>query len=262
MTKAITHREHIAHMLQQVFLRKYVDAAIRHYADSVTNFAHSKWEPSILKAGKFIEAVIKALSDYGKLSLPNQRRFNVGVYIDKLGHLDSNKYDDTIRLLIPRICRFVYDIASNRGARHDTAEIDSNKMDAIVVIESISWILAELVRFSQKGTLKPDEAANAVDTLMAKKYPYFEDIDGRLYVNTDGLSARDAALLLLDYRYPKRLARDELVLTLKRHRFKNQNSLMAVSRIQKFIDDDGKGNLLLRGNGRMEADQIRANFEK
>lgn len=256
MTKEIAQREHIAHLLQQVFLQKYVDAALRHYTDSVKRFGHSEWEPCLLKASKFIEAVIKALADYAKLALPNPRQFKVSAFIDKLAQLDHKKYDDTIRLLIPRICRFAYDIASNRGARHDPAEIDPNKMDAVVVVGSISWILAEMVRFAQKGSLKPDEAMRVVDSLMDRKYPYFEDIDGRSYVNLDGLSARDTALLLMDYRYPKRFYRDDLLIALERHGFKKQNSAMAVSRIQKFVDDDGKGNLLLRGNGRNEADRI------
>lgn len=261
MVKAMTQRDQISNMLQQAFMRKYVDAAMRHYADSVKNFEHIEWEPCILKAGKFIEAVIKALSGHAGLALPKPRQFKVNKLIIELGQLDKNKYDDTIRLLIPRLCTFVYDIASNRGSRHDPAEIDPNKMDAIVVVQGISWILAEMIRFSQKGSLKPDEASSIVDALMDKKYPHLEDIDGRLYVNVDGLSALKTALLLLDYRYPKRLSRDELVLALNRHGFKNQNSTTAVSRIQKFVDDDGKGNLMLRGNGRNEAAQIHANLQ-
>jgi hypothetical protein len=45
--------------------------------------------------------------------------------------------DDSIRLLIPRNCVFVYDIASN-SSRHDPDEIDPNKMDAIVVVQNVS----------------------------------------------------------------------------------------------------------------------------
>jgi len=37
---------------------------------------------------------------------------------------------------------------------------------------------------------------------MEKRYPDIEDIDGRLYVNRDELSATDIALLLLERKYP------------------------------------------------------------
>src|SRR5208283_621504 len=44
-----------------------------------------------------------------------------------------------------------YEIASNRGARHDADEIDANEMDARTVLALCAWILSEMVRFSQKG---------------------------------------------------------------------------------------------------------------
>ena len=75
-------------------------------------------------------------------------------------------------------------------------------MDAIVVAQNIAWMLAEMIRLSHKGSATPDDAANAVEGLMEKRYPDIEDIDGRLYVNRDELSATDIALLLLERKYP------------------------------------------------------------
>ncbi|MHB8624436.1 MAG: hypothetical protein ACYC9J_10905 [Sulfuricaulis sp.] len=257
MIKSIGKHDHIASLLQ-TFSPKHVNALLQHFSESVRKYENSEWETSILKAGKFIEAVIKALTEHGKLTLPRPRKFKVGQFISQLEKLDAAKFDDSVRLLIPKNCAFVYDIASNRGARHDPDEIDPNKMDAIAVVQNIAWILAEMIRVSQKGALKPDDAADVVDGLMEKRYPDIEEIDGRFYVNRDGLSATDIALILLERRYPGRLNRDDLIDTLIRHDIKRNNANVAVSRVQKFIDDDGHGNWKLRANGRQKATVIRA----
>ena len=200
--------------------------------------------------------MIKALANYSQIPIPRGRDFKVGKLVEELRKADQSKYDDTIRLLIPRSCVFIYDISSNRGARHDPDEIDPNEMDAIVVVQNISWILAEMARFSQKGSLAPDQAIKLVQELMEKKYPTFEEIDGRLYINKEGLSALDTGILLLNFKYPNRLNKEYLRDMLIRHHFTGENSRMAISRLSKFVDEDGVGNLKLRGVGRNKADSI------
>lgn len=257
MAKSTSRHGQIDDLLQQ-FPRKHVGALLRHFSESVRAFEDGGWETCILKAGKFVEAVIKALAEYADLTLPKGRKFKVNQLVIQLGQLDAEKFDDSIRLLIPRNCVFVYDVASNRGSRHDPSDIDPNKMDAISVAQNISWILAEMIRLSHKGALKPDDAADVVDGLMEKRYPDIEEIDGRLYVNRDGVSATDVALLLLERRYPARFNREELVSTLVRNNVRKNNAQVAVSRIRKYTDDDGKGNLKLRANGRQKAAGIRS----
>lgn len=258
MTDSAQKHDHVANLLH-AFERKHVGALLRHFSESVRAFESSEWETCILKAGKFVEAVIKALAKHAELELPKARKFKVDDFIEKLRKVDDTKFDDSIRLLIPRNCRFIYDVASNRGSRHDPGEIDANKMDAIAVVQNISWVLAEMVRLSHKGALKPDDAADVVDGLMEKRYPDIEDIDGRLYVNLERLSAPDIALLLLDRKYPGRFGRDDLLLALLRHDdIKKSNAQVAMTRIKKYIDDDGKGNLKLRANGRQKAADIRS----
>lgn len=257
MTDSAHRHEHVANLLN-VFKRKHVDALLQHFSDSIRAFEGGEWETCIQKAGKFVEAVIKALAEHAELELPNARQFKVGVFIEKLRNTD-NKSDDSIRLLIPRNCCFVYDIASNRGSRHDQGDIDPNKMDAIAVVQNISWVLAEMVRLAHMGTLRPDDAANVVDSLMEKRYPDIEEIDDRLYVNRDGLTTPDIALLLLERKYPARFGREELMATLLRHHgITKNNAKVTMTRIKKFTDDDGQGNLKLRANGRQRATQIRA----
>jgi hypothetical protein len=239
--------------LTKVFLLRHVTATIKHYSASVEKYQGGDWESCISKGGKFIEAVMKSLWVYCGQVLPPSRQFKVGNIAKRLEQLGGQT--DTVRLLIPRACVFTYDIASNRGARHDPYEMDSNKMDATAVVNCSSWIFAELVRFSESGTTTPESVIELVEGLIEKKYPHLEDIDGRLYINLRGLSPREAGLLILNGVYPNRISKNDLADSLKRHGYKRNPIAIAMTRL-KAVVDDYVGQWKLRGIGRQEADAI------
>jgi hypothetical protein len=56
---------------------------------------------------------------------------------------------------------------------------------------------------------------------MKKKYPFVEELDGRVYINI-AKSAPQVALLILWHRYPERMSKEELVLSVARHDFKRK----------------------------------------
>jgi hypothetical protein len=165
--------------------------------------------------------------------------------MNDLEQLASGSFDDAIRLTIPRACRFAYDIASNRGARHDPGEIDPNEMDARTVVGTAAWILAEMLRYAQKGALDPAVVRDLVDGLIQRQYPLIEDIDGRVYFHVRGASARDVALLSLWHKHPGRMTEQELIAAVMRHRFKRPNATMAVSRLGHLVDRDERARLRL-----------------
>lgn len=160
---------------------------------------------------------------------------------------------DSLRLTVNRSCRFVYEVASNRGGRHDADEIEANEMDAAAVVANCSWILGELVRYSQKG-LDLAQAKSAVESITRRKYPFAEEIDGRVYVDI-ATSAREAALLILYVRYPGRVQADALAEQISRHGYKKANSSTAVVRIKTLVDDSN-GSLKLRNTGLREAERL------
>jgi hypothetical protein len=98
--------------------------------DAVLTLLQRNWDDATAKTGKFVEAALKALATHAKAPIPPSRAFKADVYITQFGLLPAGTAADTVRLTIPRVCRFIYDIASNRGARHDPDEIDPNEMDA------------------------------------------------------------------------------------------------------------------------------------
>jgi hypothetical protein len=249
-------KQQIEPLLTPKFPKKHTSAGLDHFSAMASSFQAGDWERCIAKAGKFIEAALKALFVHVGQTPPKGKKFKVDTIINQLGQLPDGSFDDTIRITIPRGCRFVYDIASNRGARHDPDELDPNEMDASVVVPNCSWILGEMIRYAQKGSLDPAQARELVESLSARKYPLIEEVDGRVYFHHAKKSAPDVALLALAYRYPKRIKQDELIATIKRHGFKGNNARTALSRVRRFADDDGTGNLRLLAPGMEKAEHL------
>ena len=198
------------------FDRERVAAFLGHFDLMLEKLVKGDDEGVLVKAGKFVEAVAKALMIHGGKSLPPARKFKAGVELRLLEQLPAPGYSNSIRFAIPKACLYVYEIASNRGGRHDSSDIDANQMDARVVVPILSWVLAEMVRYSS-GTLDTNEAMSIIDELTEKRYPYFEEIDGRTYLNLKDASAPNVALLLLYEAYPKRVDRRDLIAGIKRH---------------------------------------------
>lgn len=246
-------KQEIESILTAQFPLKHVTAALAHYLGAVEKYQSSDWEAALLKSGKFIEATLKALLIHCGLSVPPAKRFKVSNSVRNLEQASST-YDETVRLLIPRGCSFLYDITSNRGARHDPDKIDPNKMDASIAIPLISWILAEMIRFAS-GNGTPGEIGEQIESLIEKKYPHIENIEGRLYINIRGLSPRELGLLLLDAHYPGRISRAELAASMLRHGAEKNSTAIALTRLKNLVDDVN-GNWKLRGIGRQEAEEI------
>lgn len=249
-------KDEITKILSGTFPAKQVNSFIEYYISSVDKYQQGDWETSILKSGKFVESVIKSLVIYTGNTLPKERDFSVNSSIIKLGQLDKTLYDDTVRLTIPRACIFIYDIASNRGARHDSDKFSASKMDSSVLIPIMSWIISEMLRFI--GKINDDsDVMIMTDILMEKKHPIIENIDGRIYVNRKGLVSKDIALLILYSVYPKRMNREELSESVERHgNDSKKNISVSITRIKDLIDDDGNNNWKLREIGREKAERI------
>jgi hypothetical protein len=249
-------------LLKDAFDSRHVDRTVGHFNAMISTFQQGGWEQSITKGGKFVEAALKALSILVGLPVPaSARDFKADKAINDLSQVPKGSFSDAIRLTIPRACRFAYDIASNRGARHDPGEVDPNEMDANVVVATCSWILAEMLRESQKGALDNAAASNLVRSLTEKRYPFVEEVDGRVYFHVDAISARDAAILTLWHGHPKRRTRQELIASITRHGHTRSNAQEAISRLGGLVDGDEHGALRLLQPGLKRADQLIGSME-
>ena len=233
------------------FIPKHIDAALGHFQAAQNSFLEGDWEGVSQKSGKFIEAIAKALVLHAGKSIANPRQFKAGSELRQIENVPN--YPDSLRLAIPRAGIFVYEIVSNRGGRHDAHDVDANEMDAKAIIPLISWILAEMVRFCSQSN--PATAWSLIEELTTKIYPYLEEIDGRTYVNFQGLSPGENALLILYRAYPKRVQRQALIESVVRHGARANAASIAVHRLKNFVDDDN-GDWKLRGLGRQKAEEL------
>lgn len=252
--KLLTSETKVKAILEQKFERVYVEAILKHFVDAKKKYQESDWEGSILRSGKFVEAVTKAFLKFCGKTLPRTRNFHAGSILRSFEQ-EPVTIDDTIRIIIPKCCLFIYEIASNRGARHDSDEINPNEIDAGATDILSSWVLGELIRFSSKRDKNPEEAHDLVEALTGKTYPFFEEIDGKFYINIDGLSAEKTATLILYGRHPRRTSEDFLCELVERHGFSSKNAEMAFKRTKYLCDINEKG-LKLRGLGRQKAEKI------
>lgn len=248
----------LATMLSVKFPAKHVDSAIDHYSTMVGEFKKGEWEKSIVRAGKLVEAVLKSLWASCGNSVPKAKDFKVDHIIRELEKTPASAAEDTLRLTIPRACRFIYEIASNRGARHDPDDIDPNAMDASASVSVCGWMIAEMVRTAQKG-LNPAGALELVLRLTQKTFPNIDKIGDRVYFHIKGLTARTAALLRLWHAYPGRVSQKELIEHARRHGFTEANARIGVTRLRRVVDDDGHGNFRLLSPGIAEAELIMGN---
>lgn len=243
-------------LLTPVFPKKHVTALLKHFERMAEDFQRGEWEDCIAKSGKFVEAALKSLYVRAGQVVPSGKSFKADSIINGLSGLPAGSVDDTVRITIPRACRFTYEIASNRGGRHDPDEIDPNEMDANAVVMNCSWVLAEMIRHATKGAVDLKQAKDLVDSLVRRKYPLIEEVDGRMYFHIKNKSAPDVVLLALARRYPKRVEKQELVETVKRNGFSEKNARIAVRRSDRFVDNDGQDRLRLLNPGLREAEKI------
>jgi hypothetical protein len=249
-------QDKVVSLLDGAFPARDAQALLKHFADMGDAYRGSKWEVAISKAGKGVEAAVKALGAHCAVTFERGRKFKVDRVLTAIENLPAASVEDNLRITIPRALRFVYDIASNRGARHDKEEIDPNRMDATAVVGSMSWVVSELVRYAQKGAVDPEEAREVVEQLTQRQYPFIEEVEGRIYLHLKKKSAIDVALVTLLLHHPKRVTREELVANVVTNRFKRANALVAISRMRHLVDDDGSGNLRLLSPGVERAEQL------
>jgi len=243
-------------LLEDQFEPKHVQAMLNHFQASVSEYRVGNWEDSIAKMGKMVEAALKALCKQAGVPVGAGKDFKVDGAINGLGAVAKGTVHETIRLTVPRACRFIYDIASNRGGRHDAHEVDPNEMDATALVSTGAWVVAEMVRYSQKGSLEPAEAEQMVTALTERRSPVVERVDGRVYFHIRGKSARQVAVLTLWQQHPKRMGKEDIIAAVIRNRFTRKDALTALGRIGGVVDDDGAGNLRLLEPGLREAETL------
>lgn len=186
----------------------YVVAILNHFGGIQQAYFARDWETCCTKAGKFVEALLKGIHFYTTGN--KTRSISVGAEIDRLTNLPKDSHNESIRLLIPRVCRSLYYIASDRGARHDVTGFDPSRMDAQMASSSTSFLLAELVHLFHPGNLSADEAQKIADGLVQRRIPLVTSVFDVKRVLNPNLEYSKKVLLLLYDSYPKSVSVSDL----------------------------------------------------
>lgn len=147
------------------------DPLLAEYREITRNYAEHRWRPSELSGGIFCEIVYTILHGYaaGAYASAPSKPPNFPNACKALENASTAAVPHSFRILIPRALPALYDIRNNRGVGHAGGDVDSNHMDATLVLAMANWIMAELVRVLHNLPIK--EAQSLVDALADRRIP-------------------------------------------------------------------------------------------
>lgn len=195
-----------------ILVHKYPEEIIKNildnYFSALNEFRKENWKYFGNEVGQFIEGC-ERLIDF---ELTN----NYIPFSKKLPIFDnsillkwencSSSYDESYRLLIPRILFSMNCVRNKRGMIHKN-HIIPNRMDAILLLNDMKWIIAELIRLNSNMTY--EDTSKIIDSVVEKEIDIIWEIDGKSRILYNTKSCKDQILIFL-YKYQK-LSLNELL---------------------------------------------------
>ncbi len=140
----------------------------------------------------------------------------------------SGHPNESIRRHIPKALYFVYGIRNTRDITHLGDGIDRNLQDATLVVNTLDWMMAELVRVYH--TVSPDEAYAMITDLVTRQVPVIEEIAGHPVLNKH-LGRGDHIMVLL-YRASQQDGLDYGALMAQMRMGRKNNLKQALDRLE------------------------------
>jgi hypothetical protein len=189
---------------------KLVKELLDAHAEAKRNFYLGGLRLSAVEGGRFCEAAFRLLQDTtdGKHTPLSKTLPKTDALILQLSNLDASKFNDSIRLHIPRSLRLVYDIRNKRDTAHLSDGIDPNLQDATLVVTVIDWVLAEFIRLYHN--VPANEASKIVNGIVKRVAPVVQDFNGFLKILNPKLGVSDHCAVLLYQRGDDGATYDEL----------------------------------------------------
>ena len=176
------------------------DELFQCYGEIVRNYTERRWEPAELNGGKLCEVVYSivkgALS--GTYPAAASKPANMLAACQALEGTPASPTrtgDRSLRILIPRLLPFLYEIRNNRGVGHVGGDVNPNHADSEAVVTMAAWVIAELIRIFHGVSIA--EAQATVEVLVERHHPLIWEVEGTKRVLRPSMSAADQALVLL-----------------------------------------------------------------
>ncbi|BCW50096.1 hypothetical protein [Arthrobacter sp. StoSoilB13] len=191
--------------MPEELVRELLDA----FVEAKRRFHLGDYMPNAVAGGRFSEAVLRILeweTTKGYIALSDPK-FKAETIINRLAVLPSGSVAESVRLHIPRALRVIYDIRNKRNTAHLSDGIDPNTQDASLVVSTMGWVLAELVRLYH--AMSAEEAQETIEALVTREVPMIQIFDGKpRLLKTIGTS--DHVLVLLYWAAPDTVAKTTL----------------------------------------------------
>lgn len=187
-------------ILKNKYGEELTEKLLNSFDEIIQNYVLEKWKPSELDAGHFVETVRRMIEveQTGNYTPVGNRlsAFNDRVLVQ----YENGTGDESIRILIPRALKAIFNIRNKRGVGH-IGNISPNKMDSTYIVYSVKWILAEVIRLH--STLTADETQSIVDKIVERSIDLIWKESDFIRIIDTRLSAKEMVLVLLYDNSPK-----------------------------------------------------------
>lgn len=222
----------IKSLLQTLYGKEFSDSICGVYIRLEEEFSLQHWRGSGVEAGHAVELIRRWLEAelFGG-------SINLKLTLNTLDDRELRRYENapnknaSLRILIPRALKVVYDIRNKRGIAHYDQATIPNKIDATLTRDLVKWILAELLRLVSNQTEQETELL--IEGLMEKKLPIIWQFENLPRVLPSNISLKNKILILL--YVTKRLTVEDLI---KSTLYKNK------SRFNEIIADLNNNSLI------------------
>lgn len=228
-------------MLEHTFPQTALTLMLDDYDSMIRNLFLRKYNLVLVSAGRMVESLFVCLSNLTSNPVAANPVFN-DIHTE-LENMSEEDLPSSVRVIIPRAAKIVYTFRSKRNAVHVNPAVSPGYMDAVTCVSIAQWILAELVRvFSDED---PGQIVRLVQSLVDRKIPLVEEINGTPIILESDISAHDSILILLYNDYPEAIHKDTLVELLSAdHNRSNVITSLRNAEKAKLVYRDGPHNYL------------------
>ena len=170
---------------------------IGEYISLERRFLAGDWEPATLDGGQFCEISARCIYHIDSKNLNLTKSVDDCLqYVEDLKNRNKHFFPsrkDALNLC--KAIRLAYKFRSSRGAVHIDPQYSANEMDSKLIMETIRWILCEMVRIFWTGNA--GDAAKVVREIVTYRVPVVFREGCVPIVQNPGLSADEEILLLL-----------------------------------------------------------------
>lgn len=231
------------------------DALLESYREIEENFSLQKWKVTELDAGHFVEAS-RRLIEHELFGSHTSIGKNLPSFNDaELKRYENAQGDESLRMLIPRVLKSIFNIRNKRGIGH-LGVISANEMDSTLILYNVKWVLAEFVRLAT-GT-DPNTTQKMLDSIVERRVGVLWKHQGITRVLESKMDARDQVLVLLFDSSPLREADLQRIIEYKNTT--NFRKILKRLHVSRMIDWTQGGPAFITPKGSAQAEAVILKF--